>query len=145
MIDPFMEDNRGSHAADDRTMIAGQAAVADQAECRLACPETVDDEFQYPGDQPRQEGRHHVDWNAHAAGPATRSISAPIRVVNACCTAAEERGATMAPMPVASTGWRTPGRSLAITGIPRIIASTCTIPKASNGLMDGRAKMSSDA
>jgi hypothetical protein len=34
-------------------------------------------------------------------------------------------------MPVVATGTRTPGRSLATTGVPASIDSTCTIPKLS--------------
>ena len=38
---------------------------------------------------------------------------------------------TTSPMPLWSTGWRTPGRLLAMEGVPHNIASTCTSPKDS--------------
>ena len=44
----------------------------------------------------------------------------------------------MRPMPVIITGWRTPGKSEATTGVPQDIDSTCTIPNDSVQLVLGK-------
>ena len=43
---------------------------------------------------------------------------------------------TISPMPVIVTGWRTPGRLVATTGVPHMKASTCTSPNDSVLLID---------
>jgi len=59
MADAFAQGDQGRHAGDDGAMVAGKAAIADQAERPLPRADTVDQEFdrsdQDPGDQGRDE------------------------------------------------------------------------------------------
>ncbi len=51
--------------------------------------------------------------------------------------AATSRAGTISPIPLRTTGCRTPGKSAATTGVPHMNASTCTIPKDSVLLIEG--------
>ena len=56
----FTQGDQRRGAADDGAVVAGQAAIADQAEGRLAGPDAVDDELEHAGHQPGEKRRQQI-------------------------------------------------------------------------------------
>lgn len=52
----MFEGNECDHAADNCTMVAGQAAVTDEVGCKLPGLDAVDDKFQNASNKPAKKG-----------------------------------------------------------------------------------------